>query len=469
MQFIPYPYQIRAISHVLTNPAVLKAGGAYLALDMGLGKGVVSLTVIDHLLFHQKIYDKALVIGPKLVAEQTWPDEIQKWDHTKHMTVSVIAGSAKQREKALRTPANVYCIGRDNVGWLVAILKGYWPFKFVVIDEITSFKSPDAQRFKALRSVRPQIQKLIGLSGTPAPNGLIDLWAQMFLIDQGARLGPYVTHFRKKYFTSKSTADNVEYDFKIKKEKDPLIGPDIHAALIADLIGDVMISMKSEDYLDLPPINDIYTDIHLTPEVLGKYKHFAKESFININAEEITAFSAAGLYNKLLQFANGAVYDSEGQSHGVHDSKLDMLEEIMEEAQGAPVLVMYNFTSDVDRIMKRLSRFKPHLKDGPESVRRFNRNEIPLMLLHASGGIGINLQEGGAHNMVWFGLPWGLEYYLQSCKRLHRMGQVKRVNNYVLLCPGTLEYKVAQRLKDKALTQDDLMLAIKAEVYELRQ
>ena len=468
MLYIPYPYQQTATSHILQNPAVLLAGGAGNFLDMGLGKSVSTATAAEILIYQWKVFDKVLIIAPKLVAEQTWPDEIQKWDHLQHMSVSVVAGSPKQRLKALQRPANVYCIGCDNISWLVAACKGYWPFPFVVIDELTRFKSSDSQRFKALRQMRPQMKKVVGLTGTPAPNGLVDLWAQIFLLDQGQRLGPYVTKFRQQYFTSRMTGDNIEVDFKIKKEKDPLIGKDIHAAIIADKIGDICISMKSEDYLPLEPINNIYRDVRLPDPIMAQYKQFAIDSVTQVQDEEITAFSAPALYGKLLQFANGAVYDPNGVAHGVHDAKLDMLEEIMEEAQGSPILVIYNFTSDVDRIKKRLARFKPHKKEGPECVRRWNRGEIPLFLIHSSAGIGINLQFGG-YNLVWFGLPWGLEAYQQTCKRLHRMGQEKRVNNHVLLCPGTLEYKVAQRLHDKAVTQDDFMDAIKAEVRELKQ
>lgn len=460
-------YQWKAIHHILYNPSVLSATGSGVFVDMGLGKSVITATAAEILIHQWKVFDKVLIIAPKLVAEQTWAAEFKKWDHLRHMTVSLVSGSVKQRTRALQTSANVYCIGRDNITWLVNLFKGYWPFKFVIIDELSSFKHADALRFKSLRSIRPQIEKIVGLTGTPASNGLIDLWAQLFLLDQGTRLGKYVTHYRKQYFNFKTNADNIDYDFKIKKEKDKFLGADLNSQLIADKIGDICISMKSEDYLDLPPIIDIYQDAQWPDALMKEYKAFARDSVMDVNQETITAFSAAGLYNKLLQFANGAVYDAEGNTHVIHDHKLDLLEEIIEEVDGEPVLLFYNFQSDVERIKKRFGKLKPTLIKGAAIVDKWNRGEIKLGMMHPSNGIGVNLQEGG-RTLVWFGMPWGLEGYQQSCKRLHRMGQQKRVNNYVLLTPGTLEYKVAQRLYEKEATQNDLMFALKAEVDELQ-
>lgn len=468
MLYTPFPYQQTATLHILKNPAVLECGGAFMALDMGLGKSVITATAAQVLIHQWKWFDKCLIIAPKLVAEQSWPAEFEKWDHLKGMTISVVAGNAKQRAKALQKPANVYIIGQDNIAWLVAAFNGFWPFKFVIIDEIQGFKNSNSVRFKSLRLVRPQIQKIVGLTGTPAPNGLIDLWAQIFLMDQGQRLGQYVTHYRKKYFTWK-TKDDVEYDYRIKEESDPLLGKDINAKLIADQISDISMSMKSEDYLDLPERIDIFSEVNLHPAILEQYKQFEKESVTHIADEEITAFSAPALYSKLLQFANGAVYDTEHTYHAVHEAKLDMLEEIVEQAQvsDTPVLVIYNFQSDVDRIKKRLARFKPYKQDGPESIKRWNRGEIKVFLLHSLNGKGLNMQEG-SNILAWFGLPWGLEQYQQTVKRLHRLGQQKRVSNYHLLCKGTLEWKVAKRLEDKAITQDDLFQSLKAELKDVR-
>ncbi|HWV28278.1 MAG TPA: DEAD/DEAH box helicase [Dyadobacter sp.] len=470
MLYTPYPYQQTAISHILSNPNVQQAGGAGLFLQMGCGKTSVVATACEQLIHQERRFDKMLVIAPKLVAEETWPAEFTKWDHLHRVQVVQVTGNIKQRMKALQTPADVYCIGRDNVRWLVATMLHYnggrWPFPFVVVDESTSFKNPLSERFKALQIMLPQIQQLIALTGTPSPNGLVDLWAQLYLIDRGVRLGDNYYAFQKEFFTFEQTEEHVPYNHKIKVEKDPIFGKNYHVKRIQSLIGDICISMVARDYLDLPPRMDIFLEAHMPEASLRRYEKFKKDYVTNIAGQEINAFSAPGLYTKLLQFANGAVYDAEVERnyHVEHDTKLDMLEEIVEEAAGDPVLVFYSFDSDVSRIQKKLARFKPKVIAKGDTA-RWNRGEIPLLLAHpASAGHGLNLQDGGC-NIVWFGLPWNLEWYQQACARLDRQGQKRRVNNYHLLCPGTLEFEVARRLKDKSVTQDDLMAALKADVY----
>lgn len=467
MLFTPYPYQQTAISHILHNPRVIQAGGAGNFLDMGLGKTVSTLTAANQLIYHDRLFNKVLVIAPKLVAEETWPNEVSKWDHLAHMKVSIVAGTAKQRIAALRKPADIYCIGRDNVAWLVAICQsaGRWPFPFVVGDELSSFKSPVSKRFGALNMILPEVQKFVGLTGTPAPNGLVDLWAQMYLIDRGARLGDNFHAFKKEFFTYDTSEYGVEHNFQIRTEANPIFGQNIHVARIFDLIGDICISMKARDYLTLPERNDIFIDVKLDDLTMNRYHKFKRESTLMIQGEQINAFSAPGLYNKLLQFANGAVYDTELQYHIEHERKLDVLEELIEEAQGDPFLIFYNFQSDIDRIKQRLARYRPRVLEKGDTA-RWNRGEIPVMLMHSSGGYGLNLQDGG-FNIAWYGLPWNLEWYLQSVARLDRQGQKRRVNNYHLLCPGTLEYTVAQRLRSKNMTQEELMFALKADIYEL--
>lgn len=461
-----YAYQRRTIYHILDEPAVLKAGGALLALEMGLGKTVSSLTAAEQLIYRERQFNKVLVIAPKLVSEETWPNEIAKWDHLAHMKVSIIAGNAKQRIAALKRPADVYCIGRDNLQWLVGIFLGErWPFPFIIGDESTSFKNPLSGRFRALWTILPQVQKFLALTGTPAPNGLHDLWAQMYLVDRGIRLGDDYYKFYKEFFTFKETEHHTAYDFQIKEVADPLYGKNINVARIQSLISDVSISMKSRDYLDLPPRNDIYYEVHMPPGEMARYEKFKKDYVTQIGEQQINAFSAPGLYNKLLQYANGAVYDNELMQgyHVTHDAKLDMLEQIIEEAEGEPVLVFYNFQSDIDRIKKRFPKLNPKVLAKGDTG-RWNRGEIPLMLMHSSGGYGLNIQDGSGI-MVWFGLPWSADSYKQACARLDRQGQKRRINNYHLLCPGTLEYEVAQRLKNKIVTQDELLYALKADVY----
>lgn len=460
-----HPYQDRMVDHVLHNLAVQQAGGAGEFLGTGMGKSIITATAAAELITNYKVFDKVLIVAPKLVAEETWATEFGKWDHLGDMVVSVVAGNPKQRKKALMQPAHVYCIGRDNLEWLVGIFQGYWPFKFVVLDELSSFKNPTSNRFTAMRRILGQVQLLVGLTGTPVPNGLKDIWAQMYLIDRGKRLGDDIAKFHKEFFTWDVMPEtHAMTNIKLRQERDPLLGKDVHASRIYSLIDDICVSMKARDYLTLPPRNDIFLDVHMPPAAMNQYKEFKRTYMANINGQDITAFSAAGLYSKLLQYANGAVYDNEAETqwHVTHEVKLDMLEEIVE-FTNAPILVAYSFRSDVARIMKRFAKLRPEVL-GPGVSARWNKGQVKMLLIHPSNGYGHNIQAGSC-NLVWMGIPWNLEWYQQTRDRLDRQGQAFDVNNYHLLCPGTLEYEVAKRLTAKEIVQNDFMNALKAEMY----
>lgn len=447
IQFKPHKYQSAAIEHIMDN---LRSG---LFLDMGLGKTVSTLTAISQL-FDCLETAKVLVIAPKLVAEQTWPAEIQKWEHTKHLSVSPIIGTPNQRIRALKKEANIYTLGRDNVVWLVETLgRGGWDFDFLVIDESSSFKNPASMRFKALKKVAYLSDRLVLLTGTPAPNSLMDVWSQIYLIDQGERLGKFITQYREAYFIK--NYNGFGYTLNPKYE-----------ATIQAKIKDVCISMTAEDYLDLPERVDNVQGLKL--KNMDKYAEFKKQEVLKLeeSGTEITPMNAAGLYSKLLQFSNGAVYDEEKNMHVVDNTKLDMLETLVEELNGEPVLIFYSFQSDKDRILKRIKgSVEMPKKDGALMVDRWNAKEVPILLAHpASIGHGLNMQYGG-HNMIWFGLPWSLELYQQSIKRLDRQGQTKTVMNTMLIGEGTVEELVLERLGQKTETQNGLIEALKKYLY----
>ena len=443
MLYKPHNYQQIAIDHVITNP---KTG---VFLDMGLGKGSITLSAIVHL---KKCLEaaKVLVIGPKLVAAQTWPAEIQKWDHTKHLKVSVVAGTPKQRMRALQVPADIYTISRDSVVWLVedAVSRAAWDFDMLVIDELSSFKNHASQRFRSLRKIAPLCDRVVGLTGTPAPNSLLDLWSQIYLLDQGARLGKNITAYREAYFSKNFNG----FGYSLKPQ---------YKDVIHDKIKDICISMTAKDYLDMPARIDSVREVHLNS--MERYKEFMRSEVLQLDdGGDITPLSAAALYSKLLQFCNGSVYDRDRNTHYVDDTKLDMLEEMVEELQGEPLLVFYSFQSDRERILKRIKCAEGFEgKDGVSIVDRWNRKEIKVLLAHpASIGHGVNMQFGG-HNMAWFGLPWSLELYQQSVARLDRQGQEKAVINSLLVAKGTVEELVMARLGEKTVTQNDLIDALK--------
>lgn len=458
----PHNYQVFAEEHTMKNPY------CGLLIDMGLGKTVVTISAICRLMFDEFEVNKPLVIAPKKVAEHTWPTEIKKWEHTKHLKVSAIAGTERERIEALRAKADIYTIGRDNIAWLVSYCQSKFPFDTLVIDELSSFKSAKSARFKALRMIRPLIKRVIGLTGTPAPNGLLDLWPQMYLLDQGERLGDTLTGFRAKYFNRDTYSGFAKYEVK-KEEPGSLLGEDFYEKLIYDKIGDICISMKAEDYLDLPKRIDRIKQVYLPSAVMDQYYEFEKSLILSIeDVDDISALNAAGLTNKLLQFANGAVYDSERNWHEVHREKLEALEEDMEAANGKPVLCFYQYRHDLERIQKHFKSYKPVLLKGATEINHWNRKRIPMLLAHAaSAGHGLNLQEGG-NLLEWFGVPWGLELYQQAVKRLDRQGQVKPVINTRIIAVGTMDEDVLTSLANKTSVQDAVMEAVKARIEKYK-
>ena len=427
---------------------------AALLLDMGLGKTLITLTALADLELLGEVLGRVLVIAPLLPAKHTWPAEIAKWDHTSHMRCSLVVGSASERERALRRPADVYVVNRENVCWLVDFYgPAKWPFATVVVDELSSFKSRQAKRWKALRKCRPRIRRIWGLTGTPAPNGLMDLWAQMALIDGGERLGRRIGGYRERYFVPGRRSGHVVYDWALK----PGAEDAIHAR-----IADVAVSMRAMDELELPGRVDNVVEVGLPPNAMAEYRRFEREQACEIMGEEVTAASAAALANKLLQWADGAVYDDAGEAREVHRAKLDALAGILEEAQGQPVLAFYAFRHDRERILAAFPQAEvldARAEDG--LIERWNRGEVPLMLAHPQGtGHGLNLQAGG-HIAVWFGLTWSLEAYQQANARLDRQGQAETVIVHHLVAAGTVDGRVMDVLAGKATLQDAMMDALR--------
>lgn len=450
-----HEYQKAAVQHIIDHEA------AGLFLDMGLGKTVSTLTAVNLLMNVYMEVTKVLVIAPKRVAEDTWTTECEKWEHLHGLRVSRVLGTEKKRKAALKADADIYVINRENVVWLVAQLKGWWPFDMIVIDELSSFKSNTAARFKALRQVRPMTSRVVGLTGTPAPNGLIDLWPQMYLLDMGERLEKTITAYRAKYFRPGRTNGQVVFDYK------PNTGSE---EAIYKRISDICISMKAEDYLDLPDMIEIPVEVSMNERQMAQYEKFEEEQVLKLQEEcDISAVNAAALSNKLLQYANGAIYDTERNIHELHEAKLDALEEIVEAANGSPVLVFYSFRHDVARILKRLKAYDPKEIGGQDDIQAWNEGKISVMLAHpASAGHGLNLQKGG-HIMVWFGLPWSLELYQQANARLHRQGQSQPVRNYIIMTKGTMDADVKKALSGKTDRQDALMEAVKARIEKWRR
>ena len=392
------------------------------------------------------------------MAEDTWSKEAAKWEHLKHLKVVKIMGTAKQRVDALRSVyegpfADVYVINRENVVWLVEHLGGRWPFPIVVLDELSSFKSNQAKRWKALRRVRGRIRQIIGLTGTPRPNGIEDLWPEMYLLDQGERLGRTLTAFRSKYLVPEKMNGHIVYSYK------PRPGAE---AEVYDKLADLCMSIRKEDVLQLP--GQIYEDIELTPSpaLLKKYKQFERDAVLEVlDGDEIMAGTAAALTNKLLQFANGAIYDMDGQAHELHSVKLDALEELVEEAGGDPVLVLYAYKHDADRIRQRIPC---RSLDTSADIDDWNAGKIPVALAHpASIGHGLNLQEGG-HITIWYGLTWSLELYQQANERLNRPGQTQVCRVYHLILKGTHDERVLQALKNKDKGQAAAIEALRLDI-----
>lgn len=465
-----HEYQKFAVRQMVDNPVMME-DGAGMFIDLGLGKTISTLTAINELMFERFEVSKVLVIAPKMVAEHTWDTEIHKWKHVSHLKISKVLGTEKERLAALKRKADIYVINRENVPWLVSHYGLAFPFDMLVIDELSSFKSPKAQRFKALKLIRPKIQRVIGLTATPAPNGMQDLWSQIFLLDRGKRLGKTITEYRSKYFTRNPYTPFV--NFELKSEKDSLVGEDYYQKKIFEKVSDICVSMQAKDWLDMPERIDTTQEIALPTSIQAEYDKFEREQvfmFAEDEKDEISAPNAAALIGKLLQFSNGAVYyDQQRNYHEIHNEKINRLGEMLEAANGNPVLVVYQFQSDVDRICKHLKEFKPqHIKDVKDVVRKWNEKKLPVLLGHAASmGHGLNMQQGG-NQIIHFGVGWALELYQQVVARLHRQGQIKSVVNTRIICPSTYETNVLNRLESKADNQESLLQAVKALVQKHR-
>ena len=446
MRYRPYEYQRAAIQWVLDHP---RCG---LFLDMGLGKSVITLTALQQLMDDGEV-GRTLVVAPKKVAETTWTTEAEKWDHLKSMRVARVMGTEKQRDMALASKADVYVIGRDSFVWLVGKYGGVLPFDVLVIDELTSFKSSKSNRFKAMRMATPTVDRVIGLTGTPAPNGLIDLWAQMYCIDMGERLGKSVTRYREAYFDLHRW-NNIVVRSSVKKGCE---------GAIRNKIADICLSMQAKDYLQLPDMIVHEERITLSEKVMRAYTTFERDKVLEFTEQHsdesvnVLANSAAGLMNKLSQYANGAVYDDDRNVHEVHDEKLDKLAEIVEAANGSHVLVFYQFKHDVERIMRKLKGYVVKSYEGAKELREWNAGGIDVLLAHPmSTAFGLNMQQGG-HYIVWFGTGWNLELYQQANARLHRQGQQHPVQVYKLICDGTVDMRANAALDSKKGVQQSLL------------
>jgi len=444
MKYKPHNYQEFAREFILEHPVCC------LMLDMGLGKTVVTLTAIWIMALDSFDVGKILVIAPKRVAEDTWPKELKKWEHLTGLTYSLVLGSKKQREEALHKKAAIYIINRENVAWLVENYK--WDFDTLVIDELSSFKSNKAQRFKALKKVRPKVQRVIGLTGTPAPNSLLDLWPQMYLLDMGERLGRFIGGYRDRFFKPDKRNKEIIYSYK------PRDGAE---ESIYQLINDICISMKAVDFLDMPDKISNRIEVSMDKKEKELYEEFKQEMIITLKGDEIDAINAAGLSNKLLQMANGAAYGENKKVVSIHDKKLDALEDLIEAANGKPLLIAYWYKHDLERISKR---FDVRIIQTTEDIDDWNAGEIPVALIHpASAGHGLNLQDGGS-TIIWFGLTWSLELYQQLNARLWRQGQKNTVVIQHIVTSGTHDEDVMRALESKDMRQSALIAAVKARI-----
>lgn len=453
MKYQPHNYQSYCIQRIINDSAV------GLFLDMGLGKTVITLTAVNDLMYNRFEIQRCLVIAPKKVAEATWSKEAEKWDHLKHLRISKILGSESKRIRAVNTPADVYVINRENVPWLVDHYRNAWKFDMVVVDELSSFKSSKAKRFKSLTWVRLHIKKFVGLTGTPAPNGVMDLWAQIYLLDTGERLGKSITAYRQAYFIQNTHGGN----FSTFDERQNA------AEEIRQRISDICISMKAEDYIQLPERTDIIVPVELDSKARKMYDKFEKEMFLQINEDSLDAGTAPVLSNKLLQMCNGAVYGENGVVQ-IHDCKLEAFMELVEAAQGQPMLVFYNFKHDLDRLKAALAKTKLTIGElkSPKDIDKWNNKELNILLAHpASAAYGLNLQAGGSH-IVWFGLNWSLELYQQANARLYRQGQKDKVIIHHLVVDNSTDELVMTALHDKSGTQEALLNALKAKIKEVK-
>lgn len=446
MRYVAHNYQNYAKDFILAHKV------SALFLDCGLGKTITTLTAINELMYDSFEISKVLIIAPLRVAQSTWKEEIEKWDHLNLLRYSIAVGDEKERLKALKQNSDIYIINRENVDWLVTKSGIDFNFGMLVIDELSSFKSHTSKRFKSLLKIRPYFERVVGLTGTPSSNGLMDLWAEFRVIDLGERLGRYITHYRNEYFLPDKRNGAVIFSYKPQPNAEERI---------YRRLADITISMKSTEYLKMPELILNELEINLDEEDQIKYKKFKKEMVMTIQEKEIDAINAASLSNKLIQLANGSIYDEDKKFYEVHNKKLDKLEEIIESANGKPVLVAYWFKADKERIKKR---FKVREIKTADDIKQWNMGMINLALIHpASAGHGLNLQSGGS-TLVWFSLTWSLELYQQTNARLYRQGQKDTVVIHHLITKNTIDEDIMKSLKRKDKTQEALMRAVKARI-----
>ena len=457
MIFTPHAYQQHGVDFILDHE---KCG---LFLDMGLGKTVTCLTAVMELLYDRLEIKKVLVIAPKKVAESTWIKEPAKWDHTRQLRISPVLGSAQKRIKALCTNADIWVINRENVCWLVDFYRNAWPFDMVVVDESSSFKSHKAKRFKSLAAIGPHIKRLVLLSGTPSPNGVEDLWSQIYLIDAGERLEKKYTHFRERYMEPDTYGPHgTIYKFSAKKGS---------FDAVMDRISDVVISMKAKDYLELPDVVYNKIDVTLDPKARKQYNELERDMILSLPEGDLTVTSAAALSNKLLQLANGAVYNEFHDIRHVHDCKLDAFSEVLESLNGESALVFYAYQHDKTRLLHILGKIGLRYRclDNREDEEAWNAGEVDVMLAHpASCAYGLNLQDGG-HNVIWFGLTWNYEQYVQANARLHRQGQKETVIIHHLVSQGTRDADVIKALDHKDQSQQFVLDSLKARIRAVKE
>lgn len=445
MNFKPHNYQKYAVEYIKSHPV------AAILLDMGLGKTVISLTAMADLLFDSFEVHKILVIGPLRVARDSWPMEVAKWEHLKHLTYAVAIGTPAERRAALERNADITIINRENVDWLVE--SGYFDFDMVVIDELSSFKNHTVKRFKALMKVRPKVNRIVGLTGTPSSNGLMDLWSEFRLLDMGERLGKFITRYREAFFMPDKRNSQMVFSYKPR--------PDAEEEIYRR-ISDITISMKCTDHLNMPELISSQCEVVLSDDERKQYEKLKSELVLTLSAGEITVSNAASLTNKLSQLSNGAIYDDDRNIVEFHQRKLDALEDIIESANGNPILVAYWFKHDLERIRKR---FDVREIKTSKDITDWNAGKIPVAMIHpASAGHGLNLQSGGS-TLVWFGLTWSLELYQQTNARLWRQGQTSgTVVIQHIITKGTIDERILTALNKKELTQNALIDAVKAEV-----
>ena len=454
MRYNPHDYQRYAIGYIERHPV------SAILLSMGLGKTSITLTAINNLLFDSFDVHKVLIIGPLRVARTTWPDEIKKWEHLSDLQYSVVVGTVNERKAALAKKADIYIINRENVQWLVEESGVPFDYDMVVVDELSSFKNHQSKRFKALMKVRPRVKRIVGLTGTPSGGGLMDLFAEFKLLDMGERLGRFISQYRNAYFTPDKRNGQIIFSYK------PLPGAE---DAIYDKISDITISMKSTDHLKMPELINSQCMVHLSEEERKRYDELKRDLALSLPDGEVTAANAASLTGKLSQMANGAVYSDDESIIKIHDQKLDALEDIIEAANGKPLLVAYWFRHDLERITKRLNdRHIPFVRlDADSSIRRWNNGEYPVALIHpASAGHGLNLQSGGS-TLVWFGLTWSLELYQQTVARLWRQGQTSEtVVVQHIIAENTIDERILKALSEKDSTQQFLIDAVKANLRQ---